>query len=168
MGLLEYRRSETSATSRAGRVRGQLPVLMTLDSSRAAIQRPAITSSPASVNVRLFERSRSVLIPGPGSKRYHPLQEPATQGSSPMFRKTVVVILTVVALFLASCSSPESDLTNLAEDTCNKIGSSDILDIFAVATSAAEDLGFSLSELGDEMREVCPDTMAIVLGTSDG
>jgi hypothetical protein len=71
------------------------------------------------------------------------------------------VVLAVV--LLASGCSSDAALTELAQDTCDDLDSAIVLQVGGILSGAirdAEDLGYEGPDLGDKMREDCPDLMA--------
>ncbi len=72
-------------------------------------------------------------------------------------RKLAIAFL---ALAITACGSA---LDDLAAETCEDLEDSIVLTAALIVSSAiedAEDLGFSAPELGDAMREQCPEIMA--------
>jgi hypothetical protein len=78
------------------------------------------------------------------------------------------VALVVFALALSACG--EDPLVALAEDTCEELDSAIVLQVGGILSSAindAEDLGHTAPELGDALREECPELLAAVEGISE-
>ena len=82
-------------------------------------------------------------------------------------RTVLVVVLLAVAVLVASCTSDEDKLGQLAEDTCtayqNNVGGRTAVQ---AATSRvldeAEELGFTTDELVEALETECPTTMLVV------
>jgi hypothetical protein len=77
---------------------------------------------------------------------------------------SVLVLILVVGLGLFFLFvRPRMQLTELAVETCGQLDGAIMLQVGSIlggATRKAEHLGFTPQELGDEMREECPDLMA--------
>lgn len=75
----------------------------------------------------------------------------------------VAVLLGVAASAYAFWLKPRMELGRLAEDACRQMDGAIILQVGPILTSAtsrAAELGFEKSDLMNEMKEKCPDTMA--------
>jgi hypothetical protein len=73
-----------------------------------------------------------------------------------------ILLAALVATYLLVLK-PRQELKAAAQDTCDQLDGAIMLQvgpILSSATKKAERLGFTGPELGEQMRELCPDTMS--------